>query len=255
MQFPVLIPLGPWQLHPHGLFEFLGYFLGFRLFLYLRKRSPDDPVPVLNRFWAVAGAAVGGLLGSKLLFLLEDPALTLAQLTNPAYLIGGKTIVGGLLGGLIGVELTKKLIGERSSTGDLFTFPLITGLAIGRVGCFLTGLADNTHGIATGLPWGIDYGDGVLRHPAQLYEIGFLLLLALWLRWRRQRPSINGDLFRGFMILYLAFRLGVEWIKPYPAPYFGLTAIQAACLGGLLYYARDIARVLFPTWRGVAQRG
>ena len=254
MQFPVLIPLGPWQLHPHALFEFLGYFLGFRLFLYLRRRSPDDPVPVLNRFWAVAGAAVGGLIGSKLLFLLEDPALTLSQLHSPEYLIGGKTIVGGLLGGLIGVELTKKLIKEPSSTGDLFTFPLITGLVIGRVGCFLTGLADNTHGIATSLPWAVDYGDGVARHPTQLYEVGFLLLLALWLRWRQGRPHLNGDLFRGFMLLYLAFRLAVEFIKPYPTPYLGLTAIQVACIGGLLYYAPGAARVLFPR-RGVTQRG
>lgn len=244
MQFPVMVSVGPWQIHPHPLFEFLGYFLGFRLFLRLRKGSVD-PVPDLNRLWAIAGAAVGGLVGSKLLFLLEDPALTFASWQNPAYLVSGKTIVGGLLGGLIGVEVTKRLIGEQRSTGDLFAVPLCLGIAIGRVGCFLTGLADNTHGVPTPLPWGVDFGDGMPRHPAQLYEIAALALIAAWLVWRRRYPYRHGDLFRGFMIAYLAFRLAVEFIKPYPTPFAGLTAIQAACLGGLLYYGRDLGRVFF----------
>lgn len=244
MQFPVLIPLGPWSIHPHTLFESLGYFLAARLFWRLRHLSPD-PVPIGNRIWAIAGAAAGGALGSKLLFVLEDPALTLANLANPLYLFGGKTIVGGLLGGLIGVELVKKWIGERQSTGDGFTLPLVLGLAVGRIGCFLTGLADNTHGVATTLPWGIDYGDGVLRHPTQLYEIAFLGLLAVWLLWRQRHPHRSGDLFCGFMIGYMAFRFLVEFVKPYPTPYYGLAATQVASLAGLLYYSRDLPRVLF----------
>ncbi len=253
MQFPVLIPLGPWSLHPHTLFESLGYFLAARLFWGMRKRTPD-PVPIANRIWAIAGAAAGGALGSKLLFLFEDPAQTLTHLGNPLYLFGGKTIVGGLLGGLIGVEFVKARIGERQSTGDLFTLPLCLGLAIGRIGCFLTGLADNTHGIPTTLPWGVDFGDGVPRHPTQLYEIAFLLVLAGWLLWRRRLPHQNGDLFKGFMIGYLAFRFLVEFVKPYPAPYLGLAATQAASLLGLIYYRRDVFRVFFPR-KGVAIDG
>jgi phosphatidylglycerol---prolipoprotein diacylglyceryl transferase len=56
----------------------------------------------------------------------------------------------------------------RRATGDVFAIPLTVGIAVGRVGCFLTGLADNTHGLPANLPWAIDYGDGIPRHPAQL---------------------------------------------------------------------------------------
>jgi phosphatidylglycerol:prolipoprotein diacylglycerol transferase len=121
----------------------------------------------------VAGAAIG----SKLLFWLEDPQLTLHSLHNPAYLVGGKTIVGALAFGLISVELTKRYIGLRTSTGDLYSIPLALGIAIGRIGCFLTGLSDNTYGTPTRLPWAINFGDNIPRHPTQLYEILFLLAL------------------------------------------------------------------------------
>jgi len=91
--------------------------------------------------------------------------------------MGGKTIVGALIGGLLAVELIKRYIGFSTSTGDLYAIPLAVGIAIGRIGCFLTGLSDNTYGIPTSLPWGIDFGDGISRHPTQLYEIIFLAAL------------------------------------------------------------------------------
>ena len=121
----------------------------------------------------MAGAAIG----SKLLFWFEDPQLTWHNLHNPAYLMGGKTIVGALIFGLISVEIMKRYIGLRQSTGDLYAIPLAAGIAIGRIGCFLTGLSDNTYGIPTALPWAINFGDGIPRHPTQLYEFAFLLAL------------------------------------------------------------------------------
>jgi prolipoprotein diacylglyceryltransferase len=121
----------------------------------------------------VAGAAIG----SKLLFWLEDPQLTWHSLHDPAYLVGGKTIVGALAFGLVSVELTKRYIGLRQSTGDLYAIPLAVGIAIGRIGCFLTGLSDNTYGSPTNLPWAVNFGDAIPRHPTQLYEIAFLIIL------------------------------------------------------------------------------
>ena len=99
------------------------------------------------------------------------------KLNDPAYLVGGKTIVGALVGGLISVELAKRYIGLRTSTGDLYAIPLALGIAIGRIGCFLTGLSDNTYGTPTNLPWAVNFGDGIPRHPTQIYEIIFLLAL------------------------------------------------------------------------------
>ncbi len=194
------------------------------------------------RWWAISAAAAGGALGSKMLYWLETPALTLAKWNDWAYMLGGKTVVGGLLGGLIAVELTKELVGESRSTGDLFALPLAAGIAIGRVGCFLTGLSDQTFGLPTRLPWGIDFGDGIRRHPAQLYEILFLVALIALLTWLQPKLPQSGDLFKLFMILYLAWRLCIDFLKP-AAQFAGLGSIQWACVLGLLYYGRDAVRI------------
>jgi prolipoprotein diacylglyceryltransferase len=108
----------------------------------------------------------------------------------------GKTIVGGLVGGWVAVEWVKKLRRLSIRTGDLFALPLTLGIALGRIGCFLTGLSDQTYGNVTSLPWGIDFGDGIRRHPTQLYEIAFLLGLALLLRLFTAQPHLNGDIFK-----------------------------------------------------------
>lgn len=240
---------------PHLLFEALAYALGFRLYLFLRARR-GDAIPDSVRWSVIAGAAVGAALGSKLLYWMDQPSVTLAHARDLAFLAGGKSIVGGLLGGLVGVEWTKARIGEARSTGDLFVLPLCLGIAAGRVGCFLTGLADHTHGIATSLPWGVDYGDGIARHPTQLYEVAWVSLVAVWaLRRMRDRPdpSRAGDLFRGFMVLYLGFRLTIEFLKPETREFLGLSGIQVACLGGLACYARHTARIFFT--RGAPRDG
>jgi phosphatidylglycerol---prolipoprotein diacylglyceryl transferase len=240
MTFPVYIPLGPWQLHPHFVFESLAYFLGFRVYLWQRRRH-GDAIDTGTRWSIVAAAIAGAAVGSKLLFWFENPALTWQHATDLVFLMSGKTIVGGLVGGLIGVELTKAALGVRQSTGDLFAVPLAIGAAIGRIGCFLTGLSDQTYGIATTLPWGVDFGDGVRRHPTQLYEAAFLVALAIVLVRASRRPHVNGDLFKGFMAGYLGLRLAVDTLKPEPH-YAGLSSIQWVCLAVLLYYARDILR-------------
>jgi len=185
------------------------------------------------------GAAAGVLLGSRILGLLEHSDLLLDPLGRPIYYFTNKTIVGGLLGGLVGVELTKKYLGVTASSGDLMVYPLLLGMGLGRVGCFLSGLEDGTYGTATTLPWGIDFGDGVRRHPTNLYEILFLLALGLglWLLEHR-RPLADGWRFRLFLVSYLLFRLLVEFLKPTPPlSGLGLTAIQWACVAGLGYYA------------------
>ena len=243
MHFPVVFHAGALTLPAHVVFESLGYLAGFRVFVALRTHR-GDPIADATRYSVVAAAAVGAVLGSKVLVWLQHPLATWAQRSDPAALLGGKTIVGGLLGGLLAVEGMKRALGETRSTGDLFVLPLCVGLAIGRVGCFLAGLDDHTYGNPTRLPWGVDFGDGVPRHPAQLYEIVALLLVAWWAVRARGRAGMReGDVFRGFMLLYLAFRLGLEFIKPDPEPLAGLSAIQIACAAGLLYYARDVKRV------------
>ncbi|ATB38833.1 diacylglyceryl transferase [Cystobacter fuscus] len=242
MTFPLYIPLGPWQVHPHVFFETLAYFLGARLYFVLKRRWAD-PLQSSTRLGVIAGAALGAGLGSRLVHLLDEWPLWLAGQVSTASLLTGKSLVGGLLGGLLGVELAKKLLGEQRSTGDLFVLPLCLGIFLGRLGCFFTGLDDHTYGVATSLPWGVDFGDGVSRHPTQLYEAAFMVLVAALSLVLRGRELRQGDLFRRFMVLDLTFRLGVDLLKPDPRPLLGLSGIQWVCVAGLLYYARDLPRL------------
>jgi phosphatidylglycerol---prolipoprotein diacylglyceryl transferase len=240
VQFPVWIPLGGFAVHPHILFESLAYFIGFWVYRHLRQRN-GDPIEATHRWTIVAAAAVGAALGSKLLFWLIDPAATWAHRFDPEFLMGGKTIVGGLLGGLLAVEAIKRRIGITRSTGDLFAVPLAIGIAIGRIGCFLTGLPDRTYGDATSLPWGIDFGDGIARHPTQVYEIYGLILLAAWLSMQSfPRP---GDRFKAFLCAYMAMRFLLAFIQP-GVTFVGLTTIQWAALVTLAVYARHFPRIL-----------
>ena len=157
--FPVYLHLGWWRMHPHWVFETLGYAVAFRVYLWIRRQF-GDALPDANRWWVICAAACGALAGSKILYWFEDPRLTLANLHNVGFLIGGKTIVGALIGGLIAVELMKRYLGITRRTGDLFAVPLCVGICIGRIGCFLTGLDDHTFGTATSLPWGVNFGAG-----------------------------------------------------------------------------------------------
>ena len=194
----------------------------------------------------IVAAAVGGAFGSRLLAALLQPTALVDHWTEPLVAFSGKTIVGGLIGGTLAVEWTKRRIGVTTRTGDLFAVPLALGIAIGRIGCFLSGLDDGTFGIPTALWSGIDFGDGIARHPTQLYEIGFLVALAAALALPRARSTTNGDRFRLFMVGYLAFRLLVDAIKPDPRLALGLSSIQWGCAAMLLYYRPDIRRWLTP---------
>ena len=220
----------------HPLFEALGYTGGYAL--YRRQRTNRGDILSDDRRWAIiAAAAVGALFGSRILGLLEyAPVRGFDWHHIFAITGGGKTIVGGLLGGWIAVELIKHFASIRSRTGDLFAVPLCLGIAIGRIGCFFAGLADDTCGTPTTLPWGINFGDGIPRHPTQLYELAFLLLLALALQRFNKRPHHEGLTFRLFMAAYLLWRFLIDFIKPQPL-FHGLNPIQWACLAGLLVLA------------------
>jgi phosphatidylglycerol---prolipoprotein diacylglyceryl transferase len=247
VQFPVMVPLGPWRIHPHLVFDLLAYSGGFRLFLLQRKRL-GDTVDTHARWSVVAAGILGAAIGSKLFFWLEDPRETLAHWNDLAFLLGGKTIVGGLIGGLVGVELEKHWSGLTRRTGDLFAMPLAASIAVGRIGCFLSGLADRTFGTPTRLPWGVDFGDGVARHPTQLYESIVMAAAAVLLGHLTRRPHREGDVFKLFMTTYFALRLVVDHFKPEPRIFIGLTSLQWASVAVLLYYGDDVRRWMREGW-------
>lgn len=248
MSFPAYLRLGSLVLHPHWIFESLAYTAGFYLYRRLRRRH-GDVIDSRARWWVIAAAIIGGFAGSRILSAFEDPLFLADHWMQPHLLLGGKTIVGGLVGGLIAVESVKRLRGICVATGDLLALPLVLGIAIGRIGCFLSGVEDESYGIATRLPWGVDFGDGIARHPTQLYEVVFLAGLGAMLLLGSRMTTTVGDRFKLFMVGYLGFRLLIDFIKPV-VRVGGLSTIQWVCLAVVAYYAPHVPRLAMEVRRG-----
>lgn len=239
MQIPFEPQLFGYNINIHLVLEYLAFFLAFRYYVFLRRKSTDI-ISSNNRLSIILGAALGALVGSRLVGLLENPIFEFSQ-QSIIQLLNTKTIMGGLFGGLLGVELAKKYIGETQSSGDLFTLPIILGIFIGRVGCFLSGINEFTYGKETSFFTGMDLGDAVLRHPTSLYELVFLAILFIGLkRVQKTKKLKNGDLFKWFMILYFGFRFFIEFLKPNVFYMLGLSTIQLLCILCLLYYRNTI---------------
>ncbi len=231
MSFPFYI----FHIHPHVFFEILGMFLGVRLYFWMRQKNRVEGE---QNFIIIICMILFSFVFSRLLHIIQEPQNFGEIFLSPAYFFTtGKTIIGALLGGILGVEIGKKIMYVTTRTGDDFVFPFLLALIIGRLGCFFTGLEDNTYGIATSLPWGVDFGDGILRHPTQIYEIVYLFLMGLCLYFLKKSYKLpNGLLFQLMVIDYLTFRFFIDFIKPYPRHYLMLNSLQWACIIGIIYY-------------------
>ena len=230
-------------LNIHLIFEYLAFFMAFRYYSWLRK-STTDTLSDRNRLSIILGAILGALIGSRLIGFLENPLMP-SNINQWLLLLNTKSIMGGLFGGLLGVEIAKIIIREKQSSGDLFTFPIILGIVIGRVACFLSGVKEFTYGSETTLPTGMDLGDGLKRHPTSLYEIVFLLLLFVVLKkMRLVSNKESGLLFKLFMIAYFGFRFLIEFLKPNIFYVFGLSNIQWLCIVCWLYYWNTLKKIV-----------
>jgi len=228
----------------HTAFAYAGMALGAALWRRALRQQSRGGALAPGNFGVLVGLLIGAALGNKGVFLIERPDIAQALWQGGQLIIPGQSIVGGLLGGLIGVEIAKKLTGQTRSTGDAMVLPIAVGLAIGRVGCFLAGLHDDTYGLPTTLPWGVDFGDGIARHPTQLYEIA--VVLALGLSLHRARFPSPGLAFKLFLSSYLLWRFFIEFLKPVPVAWpLGLSGIQWTCLVALVIYTPLVARA----WR------
>lgn len=238
MQFPVVIHIGHFSITAHAVFETAAFIIGFRYFLFLRKRQ-GDIIEQPNRVWIIIGAIFGALIGSRLVGGLENISRLQQAPSVMLYFYQNKTVIGGFLGGLFGVELVKWCIGEKKPSGDLFTYPMILALIIGRIGCFSMGVYEETYGLPASVPWAMNLGDGIPRHPVSLYEIVFLVVLWFALSIADRRLTLApGARFKLFMISYLIFRFALDMIKPRYTIFAGLSTIQITCLVGLMWYIR-----------------
>jgi prolipoprotein diacylglyceryltransferase len=238
--FPFQFELFGSQYHYHYIFETLAFIIGVRVY-YFYKKGIVDPISDENRLWIMLGAMLGALIGSRVVAVLETPEI-LHHLTF-SILYQSKTIIGGLLGGLFGVELIKKMIGVNIASGDIYVIPILGALIIGRIGCFSMGIDEPTYGVPTHFFTGMDLGDGILRHPIMLYEMIYLMFLIFLFNCLKKRELINGDRFKLFMVLYFLFRFLIEFIKPYQSLFLNLSSIHWSALFIFIYYYRFIIRI------------
>lgn len=192
--------------------------------LYINLANRKLKHPRQDSFRIVAAGLLCGIVGSKIPLLFENPSVQ-------TFFVA-KSIVGGLIGGMIGIAITKRILHIKLKLGNVIAPAVAIGMVFGRLGCFFAGCC---YGIETHAGWGIDFGDGLLRYPTQLFEVGFHLIAFIVLLILRDRVKTPGILFRVYMIAYFSFRFMIEFIRVNPAVWLGLSIYQILSALALLY--------------------
>jgi phosphatidylglycerol:prolipoprotein diacylglycerol transferase len=208
--YPVLFRIGSFEITSFGVMVAIGALVGLYVFRHeLRRRGLPDAATDA----AIAGL-FGGLAGAKLLYVAEhassEPVLSL--LTDR----GGMSWFGGFVGGLLaGFAMIRAKRWPLVPVLAAATPGLAVGQLLGRIGCFLVG---DDYGTPTSLPWGVAFPQGLPPtdepvHPAQLYEVIFLVVLTwMLIRWRRRGVPDAAVLGRYF-VLAGAFRFLLEFVR------------------------------------------
>ena len=197
----------------------------------------------------VFAAAVGGILGSKIYYLIENFDRVIADPTGMIFSGAGLVFLGGLMGGTLGVTF---VINKNNLSwitfADIVAPLLILGYAIGRIGCLLVG---DDYGLPTHLPWGIEFPNGlppstysifqtyypwvnldnfepgVLSvHPTPIYETIIGGLIFYYLYQKRTSITIVGSLFFTYLILAGTERFIVEFLRVNEKYFIGLSGAQ-----------------------------
>jgi prolipoprotein diacylglyceryltransferase len=218
----------------HTIFDIAAWLAAAAAVYWLTRRGLQFPaqsfaLPYIGAL--VFGAGLGAyLFGSANLWLSGESGIA-------------RSVEGALAGGIVAIELYKWSTGVTVRTGARFALPLALGIAIGRIGCYFAGLDDFTYGTPTALPFGHDFGDGVRRHPVQLYESAamalFALVYVLAVLNRNAFTITNG--FYLVLAYYGAQRFLWEFLKPYGTLIGPLTLFHLLSLSILLYAAFMLA--------------
>ncbi len=204
-----------WHFEIHSVFDALAWVAaGAAAIGVPRAAGIDFPVATAQRpgYYAVlvASAGVGAyVFGTLNLIACGMPGVA-------------RSIEGAMVGAVVGLEIYKYFAGVRARTGARFAAPLAVGVVVGRFGCFFSGIDDFTYGTPTHLPWGHDFGDGVMRHPAPLYESGSMALFLVFYLvavLMKKRWVVDNGLYL-VLLWYAAQRFLWEFFKPY-APVLG----------------------------------
>jgi phosphatidylglycerol---prolipoprotein diacylglyceryl transferase len=224
---PVVFSVGSLHVGTHDFFVFLGVAAATAMFLAEARRRR---VLTEDLLWIVVGSLFCGAVAAKAGGLWD----LIADTGGPdsaaeVFARGGRTILGGLAGAYLGAVGTKRIVGYRSKTGDLFAPAVALGMTVGRVGCYFA-----------------DEVEAGTMHSSFLYEIAFHALAFVVLMRNRDRLPVPGELLKLYLFAYAIFRFCVEFVRGHEVIAAGLTGSQlflipsTVLLGG--YLIRQVRR-------------
>ena len=226
---PILFTIGSFQVPSYSFFVLLALIVGCLVYwLDARKQKAANE----NTFYLVIAALIGGAIGAKLLVIILYWNQVIASFPDLSILLSGRSIVGGLIGGFLAVLFIKHKLKIKGKRGNIFAPAIAIGVAIGRIGCFLRGCC---YGTETSLPWGVNFGDGISRHPTEIYEAIFMFGMFFYLKWRNSKNPAPGSSFKILIVAYFTFRFLIEFIRVEPIAFFGLTWFQIISLAVVGY--------------------
>ena len=220
------LDLGPLTLQTFGICFALAFFASGAV---VARRLTELGKPVDWAYEIIFAALIGGLVGSRVDYLIQNWDKVSDDLLGNLFSGSGLVWFGGLLGGALGVILWARWRGFlEARMFDTVAPGLALGYALGRVGCQLSG--DGDYGEATDLPWGMAYPDGTVStteevHPTPVFETVAMGLIALVL-WNLRDRFRPGVLFGLYLVLAGLERLLIELIRRNDAVVAGLTQAQ-----------------------------
>jgi phosphatidylglycerol---prolipoprotein diacylglyceryl transferase len=241
------IDLGPVTLQTFGIMFALAFIAAGAL---AGRRLHELGKPFDWAYEMVFAALVGGIVGSRLDYVIENYDSVKDDLLGNIFSGSGLIWYGGAIGGAIAVVLWAWWRGILNLTLlDVAAPGLAIGYAVGRIGCQLSG--DGDYGIPWDGPWAMAYPDGTVPttatvHPTPIYETISMGLVAYAL-WRLRDRFQPGLLFALYLVLAGLERFLIEFIRRNDEVFLGLT--QAQVISVVMFVAGAV-------WIGVkARRG
>ncbi len=203
----------------YSLFVAIGIITGL---IYYMKDAQKRQVKGEGVIEIISAALIFGVIGSKIPIILEGGSIE--------NIIFGKSIVGGLIGGYIGVRFIKKKMNITLKMGNIIAPAVALGISFGRIGCFFNGCCVGKVGI-----FGFNFGDGQIRYPTQIFEVIFHLCAFIILHNLREQSKKPGILFTYYIFSYFIFRFFIEFIRVNPVIWLGLTIYQILSIVAIVF--------------------
>ncbi len=231
--YPELLRIGDFHISSFGAMVALSFVLALWISSVEFRRKGMSPKLLEHGFLA---CVAGGMLGARLLFLVENFSVRELLSRPMEYLLlrGGFTFYGGFLLSVLGLYIVSRKHRESFwKILDACAPGCAIAYATGRVGCFLVG---DDYGVPSSLPWAMAFPKGsppTLQtvHPTQVYEavVMTLVFLFLWKIRNRKRPA--GWLAGIYFALAGIERFLVEFIRnTTESPVSGLSVAQVTAL-------------------------